>query len=239
MVTYLLDGIESATRKIKGSDMNGALFVQASPAFTSYWLLPRLIRFNKLYPNIEVNLSTISAPGATADHPFDVRVNCAWEVPPKKGGGPMMESPHVPVCIPEMLGEGAELHSVEELLQFPVIKTAPPWNTWRRWFEENSVNDLSRVLGPVMENIYMALKAAEEGQGIAIAPIAFIQEMIATGRLVVAIDLPRTTALYFTLSCSSGWQNNPRILAFREWLNDELGSCSGMDMHYHKKVQSQ
>jgi LysR family glycine cleavage system transcriptional activator len=239
MVTFLLDGIESATRKIKGNEMEGALFVQSTPAFTSYWLLPRLIRFNKLYPNIEVNLYTIATPDAPADHPYDLRINCPWNVPPGKGGEPLMETPHVPVCIPEILKDGVELQSVEELLQYPVVKMAPPWTVWRRWFEENGVADLSRVSGPVMENIYLALKAAEEGQGIAFAPLAFIQESLATGRLIIALDIPtKSPSLYFTLSCSTGWQNNPRILAFREWLNDELGSCSGMDMHYRNKVQS-
>jgi len=238
-VMFLLDGIESATSKIKGKEMEGALFVQSTPAFTSFWLLPRLIRFNKLHPNIEVNLSTISTPDAPANHPFDLRINCVWDVPPDKGGEPLMESPHVPVCIPEILKHGAELQSVEELLQFQIIKMAPPWNLWRRWFEENGVSDLSSVSGPVMENIYMAVKAAEEGQGIAFAPLALIQEALATGRLIIALNLPtKSPSLYFTLSCCTGWQKNPRILAFREWLDDELGNFSGMDMHYHNTVLS-
>jgi len=234
-VRFLLDGIESATSKIKGREMKGALFVQSTPAFTSYWLLPRLIRFNKLHPSVEINLSTISTPDGPDDHPFDLRINCAWDVPADKGGEPLMESPHVPVCAPEILKHGAVLQSAEELLQFPVIKMAPPWVVWRRWFEENGVADPSRVSGPVMENIYMAVKAAEEGQGIAFAPLAFIQEALATGRLIIALNLPtKSPSLYFTLSCCPGWQNNPRIMVFRKWLNEELGPYSGMDMSYAK-----
>ena len=238
-IRFLLDGIESATSKIKAREMEGALFVQSTPAFTLYWLLPRLIRFNKLHPNVEVNLSTISTPDAPADHSYDLRINCAWNVPPDKGGEPLMESPHVPVCAPEIFKHGVGLQSVEELLQFPIIKMAPPWIVWRRWFEENGVADPSGVSGPVMENIYMAVKAAEEGQGIAFAPLALIQEALATGRLIIALNLPtKNPSLYFTLSCCPGWQKNPRILAFREWLDDELGNFSGMDMHYHNTVLS-
>ena len=43
MVSHLLDGLDTATMKIKGGSHRGPLFVQASPAFLSYWLLPRLI----------------------------------------------------------------------------------------------------------------------------------------------------------------------------------------------------
>ena len=150
-----------------------------------------------------------------------------------------MESPHVPVCNPSMLKDGTELRSVQEMLQYPVVKMAPPWNVWRLWLEENGVTDLSNISGPVMENIYLAVKAAEEGQGIAFAPLAFIQEKLTAGQLAIAFNSPSQICLYFTLSCSSGWQNNPRILAFREWLNDELGTYSGMDMGYSKAAISQ
>lgn len=232
-VSFFLDGIESATRRIKGNDLEGVLYLQSTPAFARYWLLPRLIRFYRLYPGIEVNLSSIATPAAPADHSFDLRVNCAWDVPVEKGGESLMESPHVPVCAPGMLKDVGELHSVGELLKFPVVKMAPPWTVWRLWFEENGITDTSIISGPVMENCYMAVQAAEEGQGIAFAPLALIQESLAAGRLMIAMNVPtKNPSLYFTLSCSPNWQNNPRILAFRNWLNDELGPYSGMDMGY-------
>ena len=231
-VGCLLDDLETATRKIKGNETEGALFIQSTTAFTSYWLLPRLIRFNQLYPKIEVNLYTIEAPDRPIEHPFDLRINCAWNVPVEKGGEPLMETPHVPVCHPDLLAGGGELRSPEELLEYPIIKMAPPWKVWRLWFEANGIAVSSQMEGPVMENIYLAMQAAEEGQGIAFAPVAFIREKLATGRLMVALDLPLQTSLYFTLTCAHGWQNNPRVLAFRAWLDEELGPFSGMDMRH-------
>jgi len=85
----------------------------------------------------------------------------------------------------------------------------------------------------------MAVKSAEEGQGIAFAPLALIQEALATRKLVIALNLPtKTASLYFPLSCSQKWKNNPRVMAFHEWLNDELGNFSGMEMHCHNTVLS-
>ena len=91
----------------------------------------------------------------------------------------------------------------------------------------------------MVENIYLAVRAAEEGQGIAFGPLSLIQEALATRRLIIALNVPtKTPSLYFTLSCSPKWENNPRIMAFREWLNDELGTFSGMNMHHRNSVLS-
>jgi DNA-binding transcriptional LysR family regulator len=77
---------------------------------------------------------------------------------------------------------------------------------------------------------HLGFKAAEEGLGIALGPRALINEKVALGRLVVVLDMEGAWALYFTLSCAKNWQRQPRILAFRAWLHNELGSCSGLDI---------
>ena len=75
----------------------------------------------------------------------------------------------------------------------------------------------------------MALKAAEEGQGISIAPVALAQERLALGKLMIALEVVAKVSLYFTLTCATNWRNSPQILVFREWLEKELGSSSGLN----------
>jgi LysR family glycine cleavage system transcriptional activator len=230
MVSYLLDGLETATQKIRSDVINEPLYLQASPAFASYWLLPRILRFNRIHPDIEINLSTIATTEAPATHPFDVRVNCSWEVPPEAGGEPLMSSPHVPVCSPELLQTGPAITRVEDLLQYPILQEEGSWDAWDRWFNHLGYEEAPKLTGPRLENTYLSLKAAEEGLGIALGPLALIAEKVALGRLVVLLDLEGATALYFTLSCAKDWKRQPKILAFREWLHTELGACSGLDV---------
>jgi len=226
MISHLMDGIESATQKVKSTSYDELLYVEASPAFSSYWLLPRLIRFSQTYPGIEVNLSTIADADSPADHSFDVRVNCSWEVPHESGGERFMDSPHVPVCNPQLLKGGPDILEIEDLFQYPIVQAESSWDKWDSWLEHNGYEKPSRLAGPRFENTYLALKAAEEGLGIALAPTALINEKVALGRLVVLLDIEGAHALYFTLTCAENWQRQPKILAFREWLHDELGSCS-------------
>ncbi len=232
LMSHLLDGIESATKKIKGGNEQSSLFMQASPAFLSLWLLPHLIRFNHIYPDIEVNLSPIAE--APVDHPFDLRINCSFEVPPEAGGERLINSPHVPVCSPELLQNGPRISKVEDMFQYPILQATGKWNCWDRWFDNIGFSSTPKLIGPRLANTYLTIQGAEEGLGIALGPVAMIREKIDLGRLVIALDRVGAPALYYTLSCADGWQRNPGILAFREWLHDELGDCSGMDMSSHQ-----
>lgn len=233
MVSHLLDGLESATQRVKGSSHRGPLYLQASPAFASYWLLPRLIRFNRFYPEIDVHVATIARDDAPNEHPFDVRVNCSFEVPPDAGGERFMQSPHVPVCSPRLLESGPPIGAIDDLFHYPCVQAEGRWDIWDRWFASVEYPRPPTLQGPRFENTYLAIKAAEEGLGIALGPLAMIGEKLELGRLVIALDLRGASALYYTLSCIDGWQNKPRIVAFRQWLHDELGECSGMDMSAH------
>jgi LysR family glycine cleavage system transcriptional activator len=230
MVSYLLDNLDAATQKIRVTNSNGPLYVQASPAFAGFWLLPRMLRFNRCYPGIEVNLSTISASESAASHSFDVRINCSWEVPPEAGSERFMETPHVPVCNPDLLKQGSPITRIEDLFQYPILRAQGDWDLWDRWLTHLGCKALPRSSASRFENTYLALQAAEEGLGIALGPIALIKEKVALGRLVVVLDLEGARALYFTLSCAQGWSRQPKIVAFREWLHAELGSSSGLDL---------
>ncbi len=230
MVSLLLDGLESATQKIKGGSYQGPLHVEASPAFASVWLLPRLIRFNQAYPDIDVRLTTLADNVPEADPGFDIRINCAWEVPPDKGGEPLMRSPHVLICSPQLLENGPEFTGLGDIPQFPVLREEGGWDLWDRWLHEAGFDEIPPLQGPRFENTYLSLRAAEEGLGISLQPITFVLEKLELGQLVVLNESEHIWSLYFTLSCADNWQRQPRIQAFREWLHQELGRCSGLEM---------
>jgi len=229
MVSYLLDNLDVATQKIRVTNCSGPLYVQSSPAFASIWLLPRMLRFNRCYPEIEVNLSTISTSKSAPGDDFDVRINCPWDVPPEAGGERFMETPQVPVCHPDLLKQASPVSTIEGLFQYPILRAQGGWDFWDEWLAHLGYKALSKPSAARFENGYLTLQAAEEGLGIALGPLALIKEKIALGRLAVALDLEGARALYYTLSCAEGWSHQPKIVAFRKWLHAELGSNSGLD----------
>jgi LysR family glycine cleavage system transcriptional activator len=228
-VSCFLDGIETATRKIKGPATDSVLNIQAYPAFISCWLLPRVNRFNQLYPDIELNIWPVSAPNQDDDYAFDFRVNCALEVPQESGGEPLITTSHVPVCHPDLLENGPAVTKVDDLFYYPILRSHK-WDAWEKWLTKVGFESRPKRHERHFPDCYLALRAAEEGQGIALAPTAFIQDKVALGGLVALLEVEHHQILYFTLSSAKGWQNNPRARAFREWLFDEVTETSVLNI---------
>ena len=224
-VSCLLDGIETATQKIKGSATDGFLNIQGYPAFISYWLLPRVNRFNQLYPDIELNIWPDSTPNRDDDYAFDFRVNCSLDVPQEAGGEPLLRTSHVPVCHPDLLKNGPGITKIDDLFYYPILRSHQ-WDAWEKWFTKVGFESRPKRHERHFPDCYLALRAAEEGQGIAMAPTVFIQDKVALGRLVALLEVEHHQILYFTLSSAKGWQNNSRARAFREWLHEEITETS-------------
>jgi LysR family glycine cleavage system transcriptional activator len=50
--------IQDNIEKINSNDLTGVLTIDTLPSFAMKWLIPRLNRFNTLYPNINIHIST-------------------------------------------------------------------------------------------------------------------------------------------------------------------------------------
>ena len=189
------------------------------------------------YPEIDVRLTTITGNESAGDVDFDVRINCSWEVPPEKGGEPLMRSPHVLVCSPGLIENGPDINGINDILQYPILREDGGWDCWERWLTEAGIDEIPPLHGPRFENTYLSLRAAEEGLGISLQPVAFVAEKVELGRLIILNDAEHIWSLYFTLSCADNWQRQPKIIAFRDWLDYELGRCSGLErMHTGQKA---
>ena len=69
----------------------------------------------------------------------------------------------------------------------------------------------------------MVIQAAIAGLGLALLPRFLIQDELASGRLVVAIDRPVKSAHAYYLVHPENKADLQRVTAFRDWL---LGQCA-------------
>ena len=67
----------------------------------------------------------------------------------------------------------------------------------------------------------MALQAAMEGQGVAIARSAHVAEDLAAGRLVKLFNIPCPSTMAYYFVCPQGRETLLTIAAFREWICQE------------------
>jgi len=102
-VGAILDGLDASTERIKGSDGAGPLFVRATPAFASRWLLPRMGAFNRAYPEIELQVTTTADPMHFPRNGVDVLIQYGQAPTPSLRVDPFLTSTRFPVCCAGLL----------------------------------------------------------------------------------------------------------------------------------------
>ena len=90
---------------------------------------------------------------------------------------------------------------------------------WLFWFNQAGMPDvvLDRVL--VFENSSLTYQGAINGLGVAIAQLAFIQDDLKEGRLIIANDLIAETETGYFLTYPRERAHLARIKALVQWIN--------------------
>jgi LysR family transcriptional regulator, glycine cleavage system transcriptional activator len=70
----------------------------------------------------------------------------------------------------------------------------------------------------------MAIAAAAEGQGVALASLATAADLLASGRLVAPFQLSMRTPFGYYFLCRPSEAQTPRITALREFLVEEAAA---------------
>ena len=138
----------------------------------------------------------------------------------------MMQEYVFPVASPEFLREmGGAPEDPVALCRYPLLlrtennKGAPEW---QHWFEGAAVAE--PVFGPALQrgvrfpNTNMALQAAIDGQGVALARSAPVWDDLEAGRLVRLLALRRPFAHQIYLVSPKKREKAAAVGAFRQWL---------------------
>ena len=203
-----------------------------TPAFATFWLIPRLADFRRRYPGIDIRLSADTRVIDLERGGFDVAVRYLQDGPVVSQAVRLFGETVVAVASPALLRQPGKLlrapadlaHHI--LLAYESDFSLTPWLTWPVWLEMAGVPDL-RPAGSIGFNRYeAAIRAAVDGQGVALAAQALVGGLLQSGELVVPLPQqfshPRA---YFLLTANRAAQN-PAVEPFRRWLVEQAGNAS-------------
>src|SRR6266542_2996907 len=153
VVRDAFDRIGDGTERLLQRQSGGALTVSTSPNFAAKWLVHRLGRFAEAHP--EIDLAIRHGDGTTAG--LHVTRLCTEEL--------------FPVCSPKLLNGRKALRTPADLGRFTLLHVSDRQG-WRQWLDFAGVNGVDPSRGPVLNQASMAIDAAVDGQGIALARTA-------------------------------------------------------------------
>lgn len=220
-VNEALDIMATAVDRLHKGDRSGELAITTMDSFAAAWLVPKLGRFRKVHPEIDLRITT-------SDHSIDfARENVDLAI--RYGGGNwpglsverLMTEEVFPVCSPALLRSGPPLEKPSDLKHQTLLHDdmREDWRMWLMAAGETGV-DATRGLGYQHSNL--VIQAAKQGDGVALARSVLVEDSLASGQLVKPFDVSLPVNYAYYVVCPEPNLSRPKVKAFREWLFAEV-----------------
>ncbi|OWK19976.1 hypothetical protein AJ88_35135 [Mesorhizobium amorphae CCBAU 01583] len=214
--------IAAATSEVRRVEHSPVLVVSTSPMFMERCLVPRLDRFRKMNPAIELRIEfhygkipsvvhdgvEVYLTHSDGDHP-------GYEVEELFG------EDLFPVCSP-LLVQGNELPlSPSDLAKHKLLHDIYMESDWRDWFAATGVN---MPLDPGLRfALYgVVVQAAVGGLGVAMGHSALVSGELASGTLLIPNPTRIRSRDRFHIATKPGAMRSRKVRAFHDWILKEF-----------------
>lgn len=221
----------AAIERLRGQESVGPLTVSVGPSFAAKWLVPRLERFQELYPEIDVRISATLQMVDFAREDVDLAIRYGAGRWPDLQVELLLPTEAFPVCAPSLL-EGAHPLRMPQDLRHHVLlhdDSAPNslgYPTWAMWLRAAGVEGVDPTRGPRFSHASLALDAAAAGRGVVLTLSALSAADHAAGRLVRPFEISVPTSFAYYVVCPPAAAERPKVRAFRHWLCAEAGEAA-------------
>ncbi|RYH09775.1 LysR substrate-binding domain-containing protein [Tropicimonas sp. IMCC6043] len=224
VLTECFERIARETGRISAEQ--AGLRIICPPATSIRWLIPRLDRFRRAHPEIDIRLTTDFHRGGGFDtQEYDIGFSC--EIWPNRPDGievlPLFPVLLTPACAPSRLESGPALERPEDLRHHPLLHETPSHADWADWIRTFKVTGLDPASGQDFPNLDMATKAAVMGAGVVMADLVLTRDELEAGMLVTPFPEMTCESTFGTI-CLLGpgekW-HDPKVRLFRDWVIHE------------------
>jgi LysR family glycine cleavage system transcriptional activator len=220
-----------ASRAMREAKGRRFLVINASASFAATWLVGRIGRFKALHPEIDVLLDALATEDSLESSTTDALVRWGAGNFPGLATTLLFKEDVFPVCAPELVGGDSPLRSPQDLsrhtlLHLELSPAYPTWPTWSDWLKAAGGRDVDARHGVWFNNMAMAIRAAAQGQGVALSSFAIAADELAAGRLVAPFSTSVQTPFGYYFLCRPEEAVKPRIKALREFLVEEAARSS-------------
>jgi LysR family glycine cleavage system transcriptional activator len=191
------------------------------PSFAARWLLPRIGRFLRRHPEIDVEIAASLALVDFAREDVDVAIRFG------NGGWPGVIAERVlddwffPVASPHFR-RGRLPKRPADLARLPLLRSDDEY--WRPWFVAAGLDLPEPVRGHGFNDSSLMLEAAIAGEGIALARHSLVAGDLRERRLVRLFDVAVPSPHAYYLVHPKRLDGTPKLAAFRDWLGEEIAA---------------
>jgi LysR family glycine cleavage system transcriptional activator len=216
-----------ATQQLQLRENSFTLKINVPPTFAVKWLMPRLIRFLKDHPSIDVKVST-SAQSVDFDREgFDLAVRYGRGVYPGLHAELCLPVEVFPVCSPTLLQGKHALQEPADLKHHILLHDDSTYAdvsnpNWAMWLLHAGVLGVDATRGPSFWPSHLVINAAIDGMGVALAKRNWVEKDIEEGRLVKPFEISLPVEFSYYLVYPESRLKDPLITRFVDWVRSEV-----------------
>src|SRR5258708_2269798 len=192
-VAQTLEQLREATRRLRETRTGHVLTVTTTVSFAALWLVPRLTRFRKQHPSVDVRITATHEVVDLEREGVDVAIrDCPLNRAPPDAE--FLAGEHLAaICSPSYLKEAKRMKLPLErpadlrrhvLLNLHEVTRRWPWISWAAWFEAMGVEEPSPAGTLTFDQYDQVIQAALHGQGVALGSMTLSGQLIRDKQLV-------------------------------------------------------
>ena len=221
------DRLAQAVQKVEAAREGGVLTLSLTVSFAARWLVPRLGGFLKAHPEIDVKLTTTDRLVDFAREDVDAAIRHGDGRWPGLQSCRVISPAYTALLNPKLL-KGAKLDQPSDLQRLPLLVEDDDNVDWRAWFGAAGCTWRPHRRMVQFDTTQMAVQAAIEGLGVALGPPEYFAEELESGRLIQPFEVYIQTDEAFFLVCPEPRADEPKIIAFRNWVLEEAAKSEAV-----------
>lgn len=227
-VAVALMHLTNAAAEIRTDDSAEHLEIATDTSISAMWLMPRLERFEALFPGVSLRLTVTDVQSELLGSRFQLALahgegDWRGQVATK-----LFDEEVFPVCSPDYLRRlGGELSAATlpecDLLDLEFEQWH--WMNWAIWLTEMDLPLPTSARRISCNNYPLLIDAARRGAGVGLGWRCLVDEDLASGALVAPLDATVKTRFAYYLLRPFNDALTPVAARFRDWIMAECQSC--------------
>jgi LysR family glycine cleavage system transcriptional activator len=219
------DRLAQAANRLRETRRADLLTVTLPPSLTK-WLISRIETFSMAHPEVDLRLDPMDRLADLRRENIAVGIRYGTGRYPGLDATLLMSDEVFPVCSPSLLTRMHKLRDPDDLAHFQLIhdttmESHTSFPTWTTWLKAAGARRVDARRGLRVNSPIMALQAAIDGKGVALARSVTAADDLREGRIVRPFQFACATNYSYYLLYPSGLPLSQAAVAFCRWLRDE------------------
>ena len=232
VVATALEQVREATRRLRELRTGHVLTVTTTVSFASTWLVPRLARFRREYPGVDVRIKATHEVVDLDREGIDLAVrDCAVNSAPADAihlVGEHLAAMASPAYLKEAKDAKRPLNRPQDLRHHVLLYLHDPtgrwpWLSWAQWLERAGIDDFAPAGALTFDQYDQVINAAFHGQGVALGRMTLTQQHRRDKQLVTLFGGPQKLARGYYAILGKGASDRPEVMRFVDWMKREIG----------------